>query len=67
MRVFDLEMVSIGAFATRLVNGLAEFGTDLLAIGYWLAVMPVNNAISLVIVMSILSCVQGGCLFSSFC
>ena len=52
-------MVSIGAFAGGLVKGLAGFGTGLFALGWWLAVMPMNDAVSLVVIMSIFSGVQG--------
>ena len=57
--LFAIMMVSIGAFAGGLVNGLAGFGTGLFALGWWLAAMPVNDAVSLVIIMSIFSGVQG--------
>jgi uncharacterized membrane protein YfcA len=59
MSLFAIMMVSIGAFAGGLVNGLAGFGTGLFALGWWLAAMPVNDAVSLVIIMSIFSGVQG--------
>ena len=58
MSLFAIMMVSIGAFAGGLVNGLAGFGTGLFALGWWLAAMPVNDAVSLVIIMSIFSGVQ---------
>ncbi len=59
MSLFAIMMVSIGAFAGCLVNGLAGVGTGLFALGYWLAAMPVNDAVSLVIIMSIFNGVQG--------
>ncbi len=66
MRVFTLVMVPISAFASGLVNVLAGFGTGLFALGCWLAAMPVNDAISLVIIVSILSGVQGVFYFAVF-
>ena len=51
MSLFAIMMVSIGAFAGGLVNGLAGFGTGLFAFGWWLAAMPINDADSLVIIM----------------
>ena len=52
-------MVPIGAFAGGLVNGLAGFGTGLVALGWWLMAMPINDAVSLVIIKSIFNGVQG--------
>ena len=59
MSLLAIMMVSIGAFAGGLVNGLAGFDTGLFAVGWWLAAMPVNDAVSLVIIMSIFNSVQG--------
>ena len=59
MSLFAIKMVSIGAFAGGFFNGLAGFGTGLFALGWWLAAMPVNDAVSLVIIMSIFSGVLG--------
>ena len=59
MSLFTMVMVSIGAFAGGFVNGLAGFGTGLFALGWWLAAILVNDAVLLVIIMSISSGVQG--------
>ena len=59
MNLFAIMMVSIGAFAGGFVNGLAGLGTDLFALGWWLAAIPVNDAVLLVIIMSIFNVVQG--------
>ena len=49
----------IGAFAGGLINGLAGFGTALLSLGLWLQVMPPQQAVSVVVVMSVASGLQG--------
>lgn len=48
-----------GAAAGGFVNGLAGFGTSLFALGWWLQVMSPLQAVSLVLVMSVLSGLQG--------
>jgi len=48
-----------GAVAGGFMNGLAGFGTALLALGFWLQIMPATQAVSIVLVMSVASSVQG--------
>lgn len=48
-----------GAAAGGFVNGLAGFGTALLALGIWLQVLPPAQAVSMVVVMSVASGLQG--------
>ena len=48
-----------GALIGGFVNGLAGFGTALLALGVWLQIMPPQQAIALVLVTSVLSGLQG--------
>ena len=49
----------LGAAAGGLINGLAGFGTALFALGFWLNIMPPVQAVSVVVVMSIASGLQG--------
>jgi len=48
-----------GAAAGGLINGLAGFGTSLFALGFWLQVMPPLQAVSIAVVMSVASGLQG--------
>lgn len=59
MTAADIVIVMLGALAGGFVNGLAGFGTALFALGFWLQVMPPVQAVSVVLVMSVASGVQG--------
>jgi uncharacterized membrane protein YfcA len=48
-----------GAAAGGLINGFAGFGTALFALGFWLQIMPPVQAVSIVVVMSVASGIQG--------
>lgn len=48
-----------GAFAGGFINGLAGFGTALLSLGFWLQIMPPPQAVAVVVVMSVVSGLQG--------
>lgn len=48
-----------GSLIGGFINGLAGFGTALLALGVWLQVLPTEQAIALVLVTSVLSGLQG--------
>ncbi|MCK0167338.1 sulfite exporter TauE/SafE family protein [Jannaschia sp. S6380] len=54
-----LWMLLLGAASGGLINGLAGFGTALFALGFWLQVMPPVQAVSIVVVMSVASGLQG--------
>ncbi|AUJ63528.1 hypothetical protein B9057_04035 [Aestuarium zhoushanense] len=49
----------LGAASGGLINGLAGFGTALFALGFWLQIMPPIQAVSMVVVMSVASGLQG--------
>lgn len=49
----------LGAAAGGFINGLAGFGTALFALGFWLQIMPPVQAVSIAVVMSVFSGVQG--------
>jgi len=49
----------LGAFVGGFVNGLAGFGTALLALGFWLQIMPSLQAVALVLVDSCVTGLQG--------
>ena len=49
----------LGAAAGGLINGFAGFGTALFALGFWLQIMAPVQAVSMVVVMSVASGIQG--------
>jgi len=57
-----LILLALGAMAGGFINGLAGFGTALFALGFWLQIMPPVQAVLIVLVMSVLSGVQGAIL-----
>lgn len=54
-----LAVILGGAFAGGVINGLAGFGTALFALGFWLQVLPAAQAVAMVVVMSVVSGLQG--------
>lgn len=48
-----------GAIAGGFINGLAGFGTALFALAIWLQIMPAKQAVPIVVVMSVISGLQG--------
>ena len=52
-------LLGLGAASGGLINGLAGFGTALFALGFWLQIMPPVQAVSIVVVMSVASGLQG--------
>ncbi|WP_112310772.1 sulfite exporter TauE/SafE family protein [Pseudogemmobacter bohemicus] len=54
-----LAFLLAGALAGGFINGLAGFGTALLALGFWLQVLPPGQAVSISVVMSVISGLQG--------
>ena len=59
MTVQFVGVLLAGALIGGFINGLAGFGTALLALGIWLQVLPAKQAIALVLVTSVLSGLQG--------
>jgi uncharacterized membrane protein YfcA len=54
-----LAVLALGAAAGGFINGLAGFGTALFALGFWLQIMPPVQAVSIVVIMSVISGLQG--------
>lgn len=52
-------LLAVGAAAGGFINGLSGFGTSLLALSFWLQIMPPLQAVSLVVIISIASGLQG--------
>ncbi len=52
-------LLALGAVAGGFINGLAGFGTALFSLGFWLHIMEPPQAVLVVLVMSIISGVQG--------
>ncbi len=55
-------LLALGAIAGGFINGLAGFGTALFALGFWLQIMEPVQAVLVVLVMSVLSGIQGAIL-----
>lgn len=51
--------LAIGSIASGFVNGLAGLGTALFALGWWLQVMSPIEAVATILVMSVVSGIQG--------
>lgn len=51
--------IAAGALAGGFLNGLAGFGTALMALGFWLQVVPPVQAVAMSLVMSVLVGIQG--------
>lgn len=51
--------LAAGSVAGGFVNGMAGFGTALFALGFWLQILPPSEAVPLVVVMSVVSGLQG--------
>ena len=49
----------LGAAAGGFINGLAGFGTAMFALGIWLQVIPPVQAVSIVVIISVVSGFQG--------
>lgn len=54
-----LLLLICGAAAGGFLNGLAGFGTALFALGFWLQILTPTDAVSLAVVMSVVSGVPG--------
>lgn len=59
MTMHYLLMLITGAVAGGFVNGLAGFGTALMAMGVWLQIMPPQQAVAVVVILSVISGMQG--------
>ncbi len=59
MSLYVSAMLAIGALAGGFINGLAGFGTALFALGWWLAILPPDQAVLIVVIMSLVSGIYG--------
>lgn len=59
MSIEFLIYLAIGSVASGFINGLAGLGTALFALGWWLQVMAPLEAVATILVMSVVSGVQG--------
>lgn len=48
-----------GAVSGGFISGLAGYGTSLFALGWWLQIMPPVQAVAIILLMSIVSGIQG--------
>ncbi|WP_454621776.1 sulfite exporter TauE/SafE family protein [Bradyrhizobium cenepequi] len=51
--------LAAGSAAGGFINGLAGFGTALFALGFWLQILSPIEAVSMVVIMSVVSGLQG--------
>jgi uncharacterized membrane protein YfcA len=51
--------LAAGSAAGGFINGLAGFGTALFALGFWLQILSPTEAVSMVVIMSVVSGLQG--------
>ncbi len=51
--------LAAGSAAGGFINGLAGFGTALFALGFWLQILSPTEAVSMVVIMSVASGLQG--------
>ena len=54
-----LIFIFAGALMGGFINGLASFGTALFTLGFWLQIMPPLQAVSMILVVSIITGIQG--------
>ena len=54
-----LIFILAGALMGGFINGLASFGTALFTLGFWLQIMPPLQAVSMILVVSIITGIQG--------
>ena len=59
MTIEQIAFVVAGAAAGGFINGLAGFGTALFALGFFLSVMTPPQAVAVVVVLSVVSGIQG--------
>lgn len=59
MSLSDAAFIVAGAAAGGFINGLAGFGTALFALGFFLTVLPPTQAVALVLVLSVVTGLQG--------
>ncbi|MDC1382572.1 sulfite exporter TauE/SafE family protein [Candidatus Puniceispirillum sp.] len=59
MSIEGFMLIIAGAVAGGFANGLAGFGTGLFALGWWLAAMPLLDAVATVVILSLVGGVQG--------
>ena len=55
----EIVLLVLGAAAGGFINGLAGFGTALFALGFWLQFLDPLRAVSIVVILSVVSGLQG--------
>lgn len=56
---WQIVLLILGAMAGGFINGLAGFGTALFALGFWLQFLPPLQAVAIVVVLSVITGLQG--------
>ena len=59
MDSYSLILFTAGAIAGGFINGLAGFGTALFALGFWLQILPPEQAVFISATMSVITGLQG--------
>ena len=55
----EIYLLVVGAAAGGFINGLAGFGTALFALGFWLQFLEPQRAVSIVVILSVVTGLQG--------
>lgn len=59
MTDWQIALLVAGAAAGGFINGLAGFGTALFALGFWLQFLEPQRAVSIVVILSVITGLQG--------
>jgi len=59
LSAYAVLFLAIGALTGGFISGLAGFGTALFSLGWWLIVLPPQEAVTVVVIMSLLGGFQG--------
>jgi len=59
LSVYVVSLLAVGAVMGGFISGLAGFGTALFSLGWWLIVLPAQEAVTVVVIMSLIGGIQG--------
>jgi len=59
LSAYAVFVLAVGALTGGFISGLAGFGTALFSLGWWLIVLPPQEAVTVVVIMSLLGGFQG--------
>lgn len=59
LSIYVVSLLAVGAVMGGFISGLAGFGTALFSLGWWLIVLPTQEAVTVVVIMSLIGGIQG--------